>query len=159
MCAHCGCLAMQAVNDLTREHDAAIELIDNARVAIAAQDAVAAGRLCEALTDLLAPHTAVEEESLFPAMARDHPDYVGVLHREHEEIHAALGALRTGPPESGWHIKLTGVLELLRLHIRKEEDGLFPAALTTLTTAQWERVDAVRARVGSALDVAQAPHA
>jgi hypothetical protein len=37
----------------------------------------------------------------------------------------------------------------LRKHIRKEQDGGFPATLAVLDPSQWDAVDAVRARVGS----------
>jgi hypothetical protein len=42
---------------------------------------------------------------------------------------------------------LLGVLFLLREHILKEQDGVFPAALIALDPEQWERVEAVRTRV------------
>lgn len=35
---------------------------------------------------------------------------------------------------------------MLRGHIFKEQDGVFPAALASLTAADWEIVDAARAR-------------
>ena len=42
-------------------------------------------------------------------------------------------------------------LQLLREHILKEQDGVFPAALASLGTADWAASEAVRARVGSLL--------
>ena len=38
-------------------------------------------------------------------------------------------------------------LFLLREHILKEQDGLFPAALAALDSDQWERIEAVRAQL------------
>lgn len=40
---------------------------------------------------------------------------------------------------------------MLREHILKEQDGVFPAALATLGTEEWEAVDKVRAEAGTAL--------
>jgi hypothetical protein len=40
------------------------------------------------------------------------------------------------------------MLALLREHILKEQDGVFPAALAFLDAEQWEAVEAIRARVG-----------
>ncbi|MGW6793747.1 hypothetical protein [Streptomyces chartreusis] len=40
---------------------------------------------------------------------------------------------------------------LLRDHIPKEQDGVFPAALASLSTGEWEAVEAARAAVGGAL--------
>ncbi|CAM5297724.1 hemerythrin domain-containing protein [Streptomyces hirsutus] len=42
-------------------------------------------------------------------------------------------------------------MELLRDHILKEQDGVFPAALSVLSTEQWAAVDAVRDEAGGAL--------
>jgi hypothetical protein len=44
---------------------------------------------------------------------------------------------------------LLDTLEMLREHILKEQDGVFPAALAGLRNEDWQAVDAVRARVGS----------
>jgi hemerythrin-like domain-containing protein len=40
---------------------------------------------------------------------------------------------------------------LLREHILKEQDGVFPAALMSLSPEQWDDLDEIRTRVGSAL--------
>ena len=42
------------------------------------------------------------------------------------------------------------VLHLLREHILREQDGVFPAALIALDADQWERVEAVRAQISTA---------
>lgn len=55
------------------------------------------------------------------------------------EAATALGA--------GWLEQLLGALRLLRRHILTEQDGAFPAALGALDPADWDAVDAVRARV------------
>jgi len=49
----------------------------------------------------------------------------------------------------GWPDRLTGALAVLREHIFKEQDGVFPAALATLSTADWEAADAARVRAGA----------
>jgi hypothetical protein len=38
---------------------------------------------------------------------------------------------------------------VLREHIFKEQDGVFPAALATLSTADWEAADALRVHAGA----------
>jgi hypothetical protein len=48
------------------------------------------------------------------------------------------------------------VLDLLREHMLTEQDGVFPAALISLTAEDWDAVDAVRARVGSRLPAGRA---
>ena len=54
---------------------------------------------------------------------------------------------RFGPT---WQERLLGVLHMLREHILKEQDGVFPAALAVLEPDQWERIEAVRAQFESA---------
>ncbi|MFF4146990.1 hemerythrin domain-containing protein [Streptomyces sp. NPDC001698] len=74
------------------------------------------------------------------------------LHDEHRRIDAAL-AEADGPflADPTWPRRLIETLDLLRHHILKEQDGVFPAALAYLTTEQWEAVEAVRARTGTRL--------
>ncbi len=42
-------------------------------------------------------------------------------------------------------------MALLRDHIPKEQDGVFPAALANLSTEEWEAVEATRIKAGSPL--------
>jgi hypothetical protein len=101
---------------------------------------------------VLGPHTQVEERGLFPELAADFPDHVEALHGEHRRIETVLAEAATGvPADPTWPQRLTAALHLLRDHVLKEQDGVFPAALTTLDGDAWERVEAVRAAVGSPL--------
>lgn len=148
MCEYCGCQSLRTIDELTREHDAALEHVRNAERAAAAGDLPAALADAAALQLLLAPHTAVEEEAVFPALAREHPEHVAVLVDEHRIVHAALADLAAGTDDD-WAQQLIGALAVLRTHIAKEQDGLFPASLSSLTTADWELAECVRIRVGS----------
>lgn len=156
MCAYCGCQSIRAIADLTEEHTAALELIDRARRSAAEGGGAGAAVAAAQLLSLLEPHTAVEEEALFPAMAREHAEHVAVLHGEHERIHATLRAVAAGVQGQNWALDLAAALQLLREHIFKEQDGLFPAALIELNAADWECLEAVRSRVGTAPRPAQA---
>ncbi|BCJ49610.1 hemerythrin [Actinoplanes sp. NBRC 14428] len=149
MCEYCGCQDVTAIADLTREHDAVVALIAEVRTAFAAGDAPALAGLARRIATVLEPHTAVEEEGLFPLLTDDFPDHVAVLRDEHRRVEAVLAAAQDGTPaDPGWPAALMDAMELLREHILKEQDGVFPAALTTLGGADWDVVDAVRARVG-----------
>ena len=55
------------------------------------------------------------------------------------------------------HPEHVAVLAVLREHIAKEQDGLFPAALTSLGSDDWAAVERVRARVGTALQDSPVP--
>lgn len=154
MCEYCGCRALATIDELTREHDAALDLMRTARKAIAVGDLPAVRDVCRELLLLLEPHNAVEEQALFVAMHEENPEHVDVLLSEHRHIHAVLKDLAHGTPSLDWALPLTDVLHTLREHIAKEQDGLFPAALATLSTAQWEAAERVRSAVGSLLSPA-----
>jgi hypothetical protein len=60
-----------------------------------------------------------------------------------------LGEAADGIPEDpGWPERLDRALAILRGHIFKEQDGVFPAALASLSVADWELVEAARTRAG-----------
>ncbi|GGQ06667.1 hemerythrin domain-containing protein [Streptosporangium pseudovulgare] len=152
MCEYCGCQAVTTIGELTREHDLVVDLIGDARSAHTAGDTAAMTAIARRIADVLGPHTAVEEHGLFPAMAEEFPEQIAALEAEHRRIEAVLGEAADGTPaDPGWPLRLLDTLNLLRAHILKEQDGVFPAALAGLSTEDWEAVEAVRARVGTLL--------
>jgi hemerythrin-like domain-containing protein len=159
VCEYCGCQEVTAIGELTREHDLVVALIAGVRAAYADRDTVAGttrmAAVARQITAILAPHTQVEELGLFPALADEFEDHVTALQAEHRRVDAVLAeAATTVPVDPTWPRRLIDALEVLREHILKEQDGVFPAALTTLRTADWEAIDAVRARVGTLLPAA-----
>jgi hemerythrin-like domain-containing protein len=153
MCEYCGCQSLAAIEELTREHDEVVNLIGEVRAAHAAADTSRMAAVARRIAAVLGPHTEVEEDGLFPALTDDFPDHVAALKAEHRRIEAVLAS--AGTPDEDWPRRLLEVLDVLREHILKEQDGVFPAALTTLRGSDWAAVEAVRARVGSALPVGQ----
>ena len=152
MCEYCGCQALATIDELTREHDLVVGLISAVRSASAASDVPRMAELARSIADVLGPHTQVEEDGLFPVMAADFPDHIAVLRAEHRQVEAVLAEASAGlPADPGWPARLTDALGLLRQHILKEQDGVFPAALATLTTSDWEAIEKVRAEAGSRL--------
>lgn len=152
MYEYCGCQALTAIRDLTNEHDAVVNLIGAVRAAHRDGDTAGMAGAARAIAALLRPHTEVEERGLFPFMAVEFPDPIAVLEAEHRHIEAVLGEAADGTPtDPGWPRRLLDTLGRLRAHILKEQDGVFPAALAQLSTEVWEAVEAVRARVGTAL--------
>jgi hemerythrin-like domain-containing protein len=152
MCEYCGCQSVTAIDELTREHDMVVNMIGDVRTAHAAGDVLRMAELARRIAAVLGPHTEVEEHGLFPLLADEFPDHVATLEAEHRRIETVLGAasMRT-PTDPEWPRQLLETLDLLRQHILKEQDGVFPAALTTLSGADWDSVDAVRTRAGSLL--------
>ena len=85
-------------------------------------------------------------------MATEFPEQIAALEAEHRRIEAVL-AEADGPflTDPGWPDRLIDTLDLLREHILKEQDGVFPAALAALATEDWEAVEKARAEAGRAL--------
>jgi hypothetical protein len=72
MCEYCGCQAVTAIDDLTREHDLVVNLIGKVRAAHAAADTARMAELARQITSVLGPHTHVEEHGLFPVSVSCH---------------------------------------------------------------------------------------
>ena len=119
------------------EHVEIINAVGELRRSVAKGDVAAARTAIDVLRQLLDPHTLSEERSLF-AELRDDPEFtehVDLLCAEHRDIDSALDVAAGGD--------LSGVVDLenlLRRHIDKEENGLFPAAAIALDGPAWERV-------------------
>jgi len=151
VCEYCGCQALATIGELTREHDLVVGLISHARAAANA-DLPRMAELARQIAAILGPHTAVEEDGLFPALAAEFPGHITALQAEHRRIEAVLGEAVAGTPDDpAWPARLAETLQLLREHILNEQDGVFPAALASLRTADWAAAEEVRRRVGSLL--------
>ncbi len=150
MCEYCGCQALAPIDELTREHELVLSLISQVKSAGASCDVPRMADLAQQIAAVLGPHTQVEEQGLFPALAPEFPGEIADLEAEHRRCEAVLAEAPTGPPEDpAWPDRLAETLTVLRGHIFKEQDGVFPAALVSLSTEDWEAVEAVRARAGS----------
>jgi hemerythrin-like domain-containing protein len=157
VCEYCGCQALAAIDELTREHDLVVGLISEVRSASATSDIPRMSRLARRIAVVLGPHTQVEENGLFPALEADFPEHMQALRAEHRHIEAVLGEASAGTPaDPGWPGRLNGALGMLRQHILKEQDGVFPAALASLATSDWEAIEKVRARADSAVPASPA---
>ncbi|WP_416985444.1 hemerythrin domain-containing protein [Streptomyces sp. T028] len=153
MCEYCGCQSLASIDELTREHDEVVRLISHLRPAHQDGDVARMARTARQIATVLGPHTQVEEHGLFPAMAEEFPEQIAALEAEHRRIEAVLAEAADGvtPSDPTWPDRLTSAMALLRDHILKEQDGVFPAALAVLGTEEWEAVEKVRAEAGSAL--------
>jgi hemerythrin-like domain-containing protein len=155
VCEYCGCQDIEVIAELTAEHDELRNLGRGLARAADARDLPAARPLAAAMQALLGPHTEVEERGLFPAMAADFGDQLDVLVQEHRSIDAALTDLALDTPSASWPDATRAALAHLFEHILKEQDGVFPAALSTLSRPDWETLAGVRRSVGSALSTSR----
>lgn len=153
MCEYCGCQALETIDELTREHDEVVRLISHLRPAHQDGDVDRMAQVAREIATLLGPHTHVEEHGLFPAMAGDLPEQIAALEAEHRRIEAVLVEAADGvtPSDPAWPDRLPAAMAMLRDHILKEQDGVFPAALANLGTEEWEAVEAERLKAGGAL--------
>lgn len=153
MCEYCGCQSVASIGELTREHDEVIRLISHLRPAHQKGDTARMAEVAREIATVLGPHTQVEEHGLFPALARDFPEQIAALEAEHRRIEAVLDEAGDGAtlPEPAWPERLMEAMAVLRGHILKEQDGVFPAALANLSTEEWEAVETARSEAGGAL--------
>ncbi|WP_320780591.1 hemerythrin domain-containing protein [Streptomyces sp. CRN 30] len=152
MCEYCGCQALETIDELTQEHEEVVRLISLLRSAHRDGAVIRMAELAREISRVLGPHTRVEERGLFPALAGEFPERIAALETEHRRIEAVLAEAAHGAlPEPGWPDRLIDAMDLLRDHILKEQDGVFPAALATLGTEEWEAVEAARKEAGGTL--------
>ncbi len=145
MCEYCGCQSLAAIAELTAEHDQVVDLIGEIRAAHRLGDVETMLELCRRIMAVLATHTMVEEQGLFPVMALDFPEQIAILQGEHRRIETILAEANDAlAPDPTWPSRAIDALVLLREHIFKEQDGVFPAALSTLSSAQWDRLEELR---------------
>src|SRR5579875_1001605 len=144
MCEYCGCQDIDVVAELTAEHDRLRELGRDLVEAATGDDLARARAVAEAMLGVLAPHTAVEEGGLFPALASEYGEQMAALTGEHREIDGALTLIASEQVPASWVRLADRVAAELFEHILKEQDGVFPAALAVLAPDEWERVRETR---------------
>ncbi|MFJ8043527.1 hemerythrin domain-containing protein [Kitasatospora sp. NPDC096147] len=138
MCHYCGCREIPLIKEFIAEHESVTDLAGKAVRSLEQGEHAEAGRLAARMAEELRAHWDGEERGLFRVMATD-PEYAGyveALVAEHRELAAFLERLDLG--SASQRAEFVAAAEELHHHIAKEEDGLFPAALTALTGDQWD---------------------
>lgn len=138
MCHYCGCRQVPLIRDYIAEHEQVTNLGGDAVRAIDAGDLDKA-RLCvDGMAVGLASHWRGEENGIFAVMSRDeeYADYIAPLVQEHRDLASFLAAVDVTDPGDQERLRHE-VVELLE-HISREEDGLFPASLTSLSGRDWD---------------------
>lgn len=138
MCHYCGCREMPLIRDYIAEHERATNLGGDAVRAIDRGELARAGELLSAMGTELRSHWQGEENGLFAVMGRDElvAEHIRPLVREHRDLEGLLATVDLSDPGDQERIR-TAVFELHE-HIAKEEDGLFPASLTSLNGDEWD---------------------
>lgn len=137
MCSYCGCQSLTVIGRFMAEHEAIVDATGLLRRAALRGDQTAAGVAAADLRNLLEPHTSSEERSLFAELRLDpeFTEHVDDLCREHAAIGTGLASVLAGDLAAIEPLEL-----LLRHHIDREDNGLFPAAAIALGGPAWERV-------------------
>ncbi|MGV0872384.1 hemerythrin domain-containing protein [Mycolicibacterium sp. XJ879] len=138
MCQYCGCRDMPLIRDYISEHAYVLNLGGDAVRAIDRGDLQTARERLAAMADELLSHFKGEENGLFAVMSTDDLflEHIEPLVREHRELEELLATVDISRAEGQQAIR--DAVEHLFEHTRKEEDGLFPAALTSLDGDQWD---------------------
>ncbi len=138
MCHYCGCREMPLIRDYIAEHERATNLGGDAVRAIDRGELARAGELLSAMGAELRSHWQGEENGLFAVMGGDElfAEHIRPLVREHRDLENLLGTVDMSDPGDQERVR-TAVFELHE-HIAKEEDGLFPASLTSLSGEEWD---------------------
>ncbi len=137
MCSYCGCDSIEVVGRFMAEHVEIINATGVLRRAIEAGDPPAVKDACTVLAALLFPHTTSEEVGLFTVMRREAElaVHVDALCAEHHQLDEALAAIAGGAYDG-----MPAFETLLRDHIHKEDNALFPAAAIWLGGDEWTEV-------------------
>jgi hemerythrin-like domain-containing protein len=137
MCSYCGCRAITMIGRLSTEHVEIINATGVLRRVALDGDGDATDTAVVELAALLDPHTTAEEQGLFAELRldEDFAGHVDALCAEHREIDARLAQVAGGD-----HAEVEALENLLRRHIDKEENGIFPAAAVALDGAAWDRI-------------------
>lgn len=138
MCHYCGCRQIPLIRDYIAEHERVTDLGGGAVRALDTGDLVTVRRCLAEMATELAAHWEGEENGLFRVMAREpeYAEYVAPLIEEHRELAELLATVEVADPSDQQRIRVA-VVELLE-HISKEEDGLFPASLVSLSGRDWD---------------------
>jgi hemerythrin-like domain-containing protein len=137
MCSYCGCQAITVIGRYMAEHEVIINLAGDVRRAVASGDASAVRRTTGVLRQVLLPHTGSEEQSLFAQMRQDpeFTEHIDSLCAEHTDIGGMLDRIEAGDHDGFHPFEI-----LLRRHIDREDNGLFPAAAIALGGPEWDWV-------------------
>jgi iron-sulfur cluster repair protein YtfE (RIC family) len=128
---------MPLIRDYVAEHERATDLGGDAVRAIEHGELQKARQLIAEMASELESHWHGEENGIFAVMRsqKQYADYIAPLVKEHRELAELLTTVDIDDPADQERFRVA-VAELHE-HISKEEDGLFPASLTTLRGDEW----------------------
>lgn len=144
---------MKITDRFSHEHELFTKQLQSLRIAVeAGADVASAIARVRTLAGPLLQHAENEEVLLFPELVEilggAAGGMVSVLRQEHAVIHRQVSALTAEPAKAEFDRVFTAFENLLRDHIAKEEDVLFPLSAKLLGD---ERLEAMDAEVAAAV--------
>lgn len=138
MCQYCGCRDIPLIRDYIAEHERVMNHGGAAVRALDAGDYPLARAEVATMAEELHTHWRGEENGLFAVLGSEEmfAAHITPLIAEHRELAALLATLDLD--DAGDRDRFRQAFDDLYEHIAKEEDGLFPASLTTLDGSQWD---------------------
>lgn len=122
---------------LTREHEEIAACAYTLTAAHRDGDVEAGRAAARELGSKLHPHAQREENGVFAELKKDDlfTEHVEELCAEHDELDRHIDAIVAGDLSY-----VPNLVLLLKRHIDREENGLFPSALAYLSDDQWETI-------------------
>lgn len=138
---------MKITDRFSREHEVFVKQLESLRIAVRdGADVTSAIARVRTLAGPLLRHAENEEVLLFPDLVEilggATGGMVSVLRQEHAIIHRQVTALTGEPAKAEFERVFTAFETLLRDHILKEEDVLFPLSAKLLGDERLEAMDA-----------------
>lgn len=139
VCHYCGCRHVPLIRDYIAEHDSVLDHGDRALRAIDSGDLDTAAEHVRLMQGELRSHWQGEEQGVFAILMEEelYREHIDPLIAEHRELDALLDTLDVRRRED--QVVLREQVDELRVHISKEEDGIFPVTLTELSGPEWDR--------------------
>ena len=138
MCHYCGCRQIPLIRDYIAEHEHVLDLGHRALEQGGRGELDAAQATVAQMRAELQSHWQGEEEGVFALMRGEelYRAHIDPLIAEHRELDELLARLDVTSAED--RARLRHEMHELRIHISKEEDGIFPVTLVEFSGPEWD---------------------
>lgn len=138
MCEYCGCRDIPLIGRLSEEHYEAVDALGSLRRAIESGVATDVAEASGHLAGHLFVHNDSEEAGLFHELAKDEyfAPTITELIAQHRQFRALVDRIEGGDWDAYHELE-----QVLRHHIDREENGLFPATAVAVDGETWAEID------------------
>jgi iron-sulfur cluster repair protein YtfE (RIC family) len=138
VCHYCGCRQIPLIRDYIAEHERVLDLGERAVEEMGRGALDDAQATVDQMREELRSHWQGEEEGVFALMRGDelYRQHIDPLIAEHRELDELLRTMDVHD-EHQLAVLQEQVAEL-RVHISKEEDGIFPVTLVEFSGPEWD---------------------